>query len=138
MSATSIPFNPSAIRFEPRSKRLDVFDPAMCCSSGVCGPEVDPMLVQFASDIAWLKSQGIPVQRHNLSQDAAAFVANPLVRDLLTERGEAALPLVLSGGKVVVAGRYPDRPELAALFGFSPTADPTAEESSCCRGSSCC
>jgi hypothetical protein len=30
--------------------RLDVFDPAMCCSTGVCGPEVDPQLVQFAAD----------------------------------------------------------------------------------------
>ncbi len=138
MSPATIPFNPSAIGFVPRSTRLDVFDPAMCCSSGVCGPKVDPKLVQFASDIAWLKLQGIPVQRHNLSQEAAAFVANHLVRDLLTERGEVALPLVLSGGKVVVAGRYPDRPELAALFGLSPTAEPTAEESSCCSGSSCC
>lgn len=138
MSATSIPFNPSAIRFEPRSKRLDVFDPAMCCSSGVCGPEVDPKLVQFASDIAWLKSQGVPVQRHNLSQDAGAFVANQLVRDLLMERGEAALPLLLSGGKVLTSGRYPDRPDLATWFGLSPSADPTPEASTCCAGSSCC
>ena len=29
-------------------KKLEVFDPAMCCSTGVCGVEVDPVLAQFA------------------------------------------------------------------------------------------
>ena len=138
MSPTSIPVNLSALRFEPGSKRLDVYDPAMCCSSGVCGPEVDPKLVQFAADLSWLTSQGIPVERHNLSQNPAAFIANERVRNLLTERGEAALPLVMKGGKVVVVGRYPDRSELAALFGFSESTNPAPDASGCCGGSACC
>jgi arsenite-transporting ATPase len=55
---------------------LQIFDPAMCCSTGVCGPEVDTKLVQFAADLDWLKAQDVIVQRHNLSQDPAAFVEN--------------------------------------------------------------
>jgi len=51
---------------------LQVFDPAMCCSTGVCGPQVDTQLVQFASDLDWLRSQGVVVKRHNLSHRADA------------------------------------------------------------------
>ena len=49
-----------------------VFDPAMCCSTGICGPSVDPELVRFAADLDWLKSQGVSVERFNLSQQPAA------------------------------------------------------------------
>jgi len=65
---------------------LQVFDPAMCCSTGACGPEVDPKLVQFAADLDWLKSQGVIVQRHNLSQNPAVFVENEAVKATLTEK----------------------------------------------------
>lgn len=117
---------------------LQIFDPAMCCSTGVCGPEVDTKLVQFAADLDWLKSQGIIVQRHNLSQNPAAFVENEPVKAALTEKGEAALPVLLVNGKVAVTGRYPDRGELAALLKLKAAATTAPAKSSCCRGSSCC
>ena len=50
------------------TQTLQVFDPAMCCSTGVCGPDVDPKLVQFAADLDWLKTQDVIIQRHSLSQ----------------------------------------------------------------------
>jgi hypothetical protein len=37
---------------------LEIFDPPMCCSTGVCGPDPDPRLPQFAADLAWLASRG--------------------------------------------------------------------------------
>ena len=52
---------------------IQVFDPAMCCSTGVCGPDVDPDLVQFAADLDWLKTQGVIIQRHNRAQKPAAL-----------------------------------------------------------------
>ena len=116
---------------------LQIFDPAMCCSSGVCGPEVDTKLVQFAADLDWLKSQGVMVQRHNLSQNPAAFVENEAVKAALTENGEAALPLLLANGKVAATGHYPERDELAALFKLKATVNPTPAKSSCCCGGSC-
>ena len=51
-----------------------VFDPAMCCSTGVCGPSVDPQLARFSADLDWLKSQGVAVSRFNLAQQPGAFV----------------------------------------------------------------
>ena len=91
----------------------------MCCSTGVCGPNVDTKLVQFAAALDWLKSQGVVVQRHNLSQNPAAFVENELVRATLTEKSEAALPVMLVNGKVTATGRYPERYELAVLLGLN-------------------
>lgn len=120
------------------TQTLQIFDPAMCCSTGVCGPDVDTKLVQFAADLDWLKSQGVIVQRHNLSQNPAAFVESEAVKTTLTEKGEAALPVMLLNGKVTVTGRYPERGELAALFKLKATATPAPAKASCCGGSSCC
>jgi hypothetical protein len=119
------------------TKILQVFDPAMCCSTGVCGPEVDSKLVQFGADLDWLKPQGVIVQRHNLSQNPAAFVENELVRAALTDKGESALPLILLNDNVAVSGRYPDRGELAALLNLKVAAASASAKSSCCGGGKC-
>ncbi len=120
----------------PTTQTLQVFDPAMCCSTGLCGPEVDPSLVQFAADLDWLKSKGVIVQRHNLSQSPAAFVQNEIVKTALTVHGESALPVMLANGKVATTGSYPNRSALAALFKLPTTATPEPPNSSCgCSGS---
>lgn len=98
-------------------KRLDIYDPAMCCSTGVCGPTVDPVLVRFAADVKWLQEQGAEVQRFNLSQSPAAFVENELVKAALTEKGEAALPFLLVDGQVLASGHYPERDQLSEALG---------------------
>jgi hypothetical protein len=95
---------------------LRVFDPAMCCSSGVCGPSVDPELARFAADVAWLQKQGVTVERYNLSQQPAAFAASPAVKEALA-RGTQVLPLVLVDDRIAVEGAYPSRETLAALAG---------------------
>ena len=97
-------------------KRLEVYDPAMCCSTGVCGPEVDPILVGFAANVKWLQEQGVEVRRFNLSQNPSAFVENEQVKEALTEKGEAALPLLFVDGQVLASGHYPDRAQLSAVL----------------------
>ena len=57
-------------------KKLSVFDPAMCCSTGVCGPDPDQALIDFASDFDWLKAHGVPAERWNLANQPMAFVLN--------------------------------------------------------------
>jgi hypothetical protein len=105
-------------------KRLEVFDPPMCCSTGVCGPTVDPVLLRFAADLHWLVNQGVAVERYNLAQQAQAFAANPLVKGALREHGNKCLPLLLLDGAIATQGGYPTRAELAALAGveFDPAA----------------
>jgi hypothetical protein len=91
---------------------VHVFDPAMCCSTGICGPAVDPQLVRFAADLDWLKGLGVSVERFNLSQQPAAFAYDAAVRSALEARGEAGLPLVKVNGEVKSIGTYPSREEL--------------------------
>lgn len=97
---------------------MKIFDPAMCCSTGVCGPSVDPRLARFAADLDWLKRQGITVERFGLSQQPAAFAADSDVKSALETLKDAALPLVKVDGIVKSTGRYPSREELAGWAGI--------------------
>jgi len=108
----------------------------MCCSTGVCGTDVDPKLVQFAGDVAWLKQEGVPVERFNLAREPAAFVANPKVAEALKTQGNGCLPLLVVDGEIVTRSIYPTRDQLRVLAGVE------GESSACCEGgeggSGCC
>jgi AhpD family alkylhydroperoxidase len=97
---------------------ITVYDPPMCCSTGVCGPEVDPKLAQFAGDLDWLKAQGVEVQRINLAQEPGRFVENAAVKAVLDRSGGDELPAIVVGDSLVATGRYPDRNELSAMAGI--------------------
>jgi AhpD family alkylhydroperoxidase len=99
-----------------------VFDPAMCCSTGVCGPSVDPQLARFSADLDWLKSQGVSVERFNLAQEPAAFAEDPAVRSVLEAKSDAGLPVVKVNGEIKSTGLYPSREELAAWAGIGGPA----------------
>jgi AhpD family alkylhydroperoxidase len=101
---------------------VHVFDPAMCCSTGVCGPSVDPQLARFSADLGWLASQGVAVERFNLAQQPGAFVADDTVKGVLESKGEAGLPLVKVNGEVKSSGDYPSREQLAAWAGVGTPA----------------
>lgn len=109
-----------------------VFDPPMCCSTGVCGPSVDPELARFTADLDWLKKQGVPVERFNLSQQPGAFVSHAVVKDALTARGNECLPLVVVDERIAVEGAYPSRETLAALAGIVVRKLETAPATSAC------
>jgi len=128
---------------------ISVYDPAMCCPTGVCGPAVDPELARISGDLRWVESQGARVERFNLAQEPDAFVANPRVTGLMQAFGDGALPAVLVGGEVAAHGRYPTREEiLGAVKGASGTranAEGANAEgagspgsSGCEPGSGCC
>ena len=74
---------------------LLVYDPPMCCSTGVCGPVVDPILPRFAADLEWLKGQGVEVKRYNLAQHPFEFAHDAKVKQVLKEKGNACLPLIV-------------------------------------------
>ncbi|EPK4369753.1 arsenite efflux transporter metallochaperone ArsD, partial [Citrobacter freundii] len=76
-------------------KTLTVFDPAMCCSTGVCGSDVDQVLVDFSADVQWLKGRGVQIERFNLAQQPMSFVQNEKVKSFLEASGAEGLPLLL-------------------------------------------
>jgi sulfur carrier protein ThiS len=116
---------------------IQIFDPALCCSSGVCGVETDQALVSIAADVDWAKRNGAQIERFNLAQQPMAFADNATVKDFLERSGQEALPLILVNGDIALAGRYPNRAELARWAGVKETAE--AQQGSCCGGkTSCC
>ena len=95
-------------------KSIQVYDPAMCCSTGICGPDIDPDLVNFAGMLAQLAQHGVSVERYNLAQQPASFAANAGVKMLLQAGGTAVLPLIFWDGDLKLKGRYPNREERTA------------------------
>ena len=96
---------------------IEVYDPPMCCSTGVCGPDPDSELIRFAADLDWLRRQGTEVRRYNLAQEPAAFAANVEVKRLLESADGDGLPVIVVDGKVMGHGSYPSRSELAQWAG---------------------
>ena len=108
------------------------------CSTGVCGPAVDPALVTFAADLNWVAEQGVAVQRYNLGQEPQAFAANPAVVKEL-EAGIDRLPIIVTDGHIVSTGVHLSREQLAKKLELSAAPAATAERATpCCSPKSGC
>lgn len=122
-------------------KTIQVFDKPMCCSTGICGPQVDPVLPRFAADLEWLKTRGVRVERFNLTQQAAAFTQNADVRELLKSQGMDCLPLVVVDGQVASRGQYPTRELLSQWSEVVPVREElpvlSVSRSGCCESGRC-
>lgn len=120
------------------ARRIEVFEPALCCNTGVCGADVDEALVTFTADLEFLSGRGVDITRHNLANDPGAFATNPTVSDFLRVVGSSGLPVVQVNGITVATGRYPGRRELLTFAGVSSDL----EVASCCSATSasegCC
>jgi hypothetical protein len=122
-------------------KTVQIYDRPMCCSTGICGPDVDPVLPTFAADLDWLKNQGHQVERYNLAQQPQAFIENKAIQQLLGTDGTDCLPVIVVDGQIVSRQVYPSREELAALAGATQTPQElpvTKPGGGCCGTSGCC
>ena len=118
--------------------KIQVFDPALCCSSGVCGVDVDQQLVDFSADVEWARQQGAQIELFNLAQQPMAFAHNAVIKGQLERWGEGALPVTLVEGELVLAGSYASRDDLGRWAGLAVSATepaPTPATSACaCTG----
>ena len=99
-------------------KKIEIFDPAMCCSTGVCGPAIDPELMRMATLINSLQEKGIIISRHGLSNDPMAFISNKVINDILQNEGAESLPVTLVDGQVAKTKVYPTNQELSEWLGI--------------------
>jgi phage terminase large subunit-like protein len=100
--------------------KIVIYDPAMCCSSGLCGPAIDPALVTVNDAIIALKKQGVEVVRFNLAQQPKNFMENKSVAELLHKNGKKVLPVTFVNGAVFRTGEYPSYEDLCAALGIEP------------------
>ena len=127
--------------------KVQIFEPALCCATGVCGDDVPQQLVTFSADLEFVRSRGGDVSRYNLASEPLAFAENDAVKAFLNIAGSDGLPLTLVDGVTAMTGRYPDRTQLAAWAGVAvPTASgpglrdiaDTSGAQGCCGASGCC
>jgi hypothetical protein len=124
-------------------KTMRIYEPAMCCSTGLCGVSVDPELLRISTTLNTLKENGIKVQRFNLTNAPQEFVNNKVVAEFLQKFGPEKLPVVVVDDVIVISGHYPTNEEFvkwldvpAALLGG--TADDKKSSGGCCCSGGCC
>lgn len=116
-------------------RTMKIYEPAMCCPTGLCGVGVDPELLRVSAALNTLKQRGVEVQRFNLSNAPAEFVKSKVVTEYLQKFGPDKLPVALVDDFIVIAGRYPTNEEFISWLELS--ADILG--ASCCEGdTSCC
>ncbi len=115
------------------TKILKIYDPAMCCSTGVCGPNVNPALIEFVGALKAVAEKGVRVERYNLSQKPQAFVENEQVKKNLEKKGSACLPMIFINDELLISGGYPAATELYRLLGIKSVTKKKGGKC-CCSG----
>ena len=95
--------------------KIEIFDPPLCCPSGLCGPDIDPALLDINEALLKIKKDSngsVNVERYLLSQQGPKFMQQPEVMKRLQANGVAMLPLTLVDGKVVKEKEYPSYDEI--------------------------
>jgi hypothetical protein len=120
-------------------KKIEIFDPAMCCSTGVCGPSIDKELMRMATVINSLKEKGIVIKRHGLSNEPQDFISNKVISDILQKEGAGVLPVTLVEGEVVKTKEYPKNEELSKWLEIEISNEQTKKSGGCsCGPKGCC
>ncbi len=96
--------------------KLQIFEPALCCPTGVCGPSVDPELLRMTAVLNNLKRHNIIVDRFNLMNDPDEFIKSEVVNAIIHTEGVEALPLVVLNGEVVKKSSYPTNEEICTYL----------------------
>lgn len=131
-------------------KKMILYEPAMCCPTGLCGVGVNPELLRISTVLANLKKHGIQVERYNLSSAPQEFMKNAEVQQLLS-KGVDILPITVLDGKVIITRRYPTNDEFISMLnvprsylGEKPQpvnkakVTPKNSEGCGCSGGKCC
>lgn len=123
-------------------KKMSIYEPAMCCDTGLCGVGIDPELLRISTVLSALRKNGVAIDRFNLNSEPMAFVNNEIINSFINEKGVDELPAVMLDGKIIITGRYPSDEEIISFLDIPKsylTEAKLAQESDCgCSDGSCC
>lgn len=91
----------------PADPEIEIFDPPMCCPTGLCGPTLDQTLLDVDEMVLDLQSEGHRVERYQMTSHPQAFLGNSEVMALVRERQMDALPITIVRSRIIKTGAYP-------------------------------
>jgi len=123
------------------SKKIEIFESAMCCPTGLCGPSIDPEILRISTVVGTLEKQ-VDIKRYNLTNNTKEFISNKIINDLLAKEGENILPVTIVDGVIEKKGTYPTNEEFTKwtgiiIVGTKPHIT-LKKTDSCCGGKGCC
>lgn len=101
------------------NKKFIIYDPPMCCSSGMCGPNPNQTLIDFQNVLTKVKKVGVEVERYIITQSPEKFKENLAVIKLIQEQQLAVLPITTLNGEIVKSRAYPTFEEFSQLINGS-------------------
>jgi hypothetical protein len=104
--------SPATFNAEAATPSVELFDPPMCCPTGLCGPTLDQTLLDVSDMIRTLQAGGHQVERYQMTSHPYKFINNPDVMRLVREKQMAALPITVVGGQIIKSGAYPTLAEV--------------------------
>ena len=118
-------------------KKMCIYEPALCCETGLCGVNVDPELLRISTALNTLKTEGVVIERYNLNNAPMEFVKSSIVNQYVNEKGVDGLPVVTVDGEIVLAGRYPANDEILTLLDLPAELLLPKGAASCCCDTDC-
>lgn len=118
-------------------KKMCIYEPALCCETGLCGVNVDPELLRISTALNTLKNEGVVIERYNLNNAPMEFVKSSIVNQYVNEKGVDGLPVVTVNGEIVLAGRYPANDEILTLLDLPAELLLPKGAASCCCDTDC-
>lgn len=106
------------LRSDFSMKTMSIYEPALCCETGICGVSVDPELLRISAICNNLQKNGVAVARFNLNSAPQAFIDNMVINKLINSEGADALPATVVDGEIVKTNAYPTSEEIEVWLGI--------------------
>ncbi|PKN10709.1 MAG: arsenical resistance operon transcriptional repressor ArsD [Deltaproteobacteria bacterium HGW-Deltaproteobacteria-7] len=102
-----------------KKNELIIYEGAMCCSTGVCGPEPDQTLIAFNETLKRLQTEygdQLTIMRASLTFNSLIFLSHPEIARLVKESGPEILPITTINGDLIARRKYLTYAELKAAI----------------------
>lgn len=114
-------------------KKIRLYEKAMCCPTGLCGPVLDPELIRISVAIDNMVKNKVDIDRYNLSSFPDKFAKNEKIKEQLKEKGKYALPITTVDDEIIMTGRYLTNEEFAEISGISVDLISKKDEEDACK-----
>ena len=104
-------------------KKLEIFEPELCASDGMCGLSADHEIMRIDKVVEVLQANLYDINRYVQPEDRQKFMDNDTVVKFDREKGNNALPVILLDGAIVMDGKYPTNDEIAQWLEVPNMAD---------------